>query len=245
MPGRNEIDALRDAFSFEKDHQKRIVKAERILSIIAKEHVQPATLTCLEIGTGSGVMSRVFAGAFKQFTSVDVNDLRLSKDDTIDFRLLSGDSLPFADESFDVIISAHVLQYIESKEEHLAETSRVLKPGGIVYFSTSNKYALIEPHFNLPLLGYLPRPLASKSLQLFGRADVYRMHSQSYGSLLSTLQPFFQIRDITLVLVKQCDEYDFTDVASVRYASWLPQWLLSALERTIMTNWIFLLRKRV
>jgi len=191
MPELKEIDSLHEIFSSTEDQKKRVIKATRILDILHREYASLSALSCLEIGTGSGVMSRVFASKFCEFISVDIHDLRLNRGDVFDFQLISEGRLPFASESFDVIISAHVFQYVDSKELHLKEIDRVLKVNGIVYFATANRFALIEPHFNLPLLGYLPQFLASKYLSVLQRADAYRIYSQGYRALLHTLQAFF------------------------------------------------------
>jgi ubiquinone/menaquinone biosynthesis C-methylase UbiE len=44
----------------------------------------------------------------------------------------SAESLPFADNSFDVVYSSHVLEHVESETKALNEMKRVLKPGGVL-----------------------------------------------------------------------------------------------------------------
>ena len=44
----------------------------------------------------------------------------------------SAESLPFADNSFDVVYSSHVLEHVESETKALHEMKRVLKPGGVL-----------------------------------------------------------------------------------------------------------------
>ena len=39
--------------------------------------------------------------------------------------------IPFADETFDVVLNSHVLQYVQDDLRGIAELSRILKPGGI------------------------------------------------------------------------------------------------------------------
>jgi demethylmenaquinone methyltransferase/2-methoxy-6-polyprenyl-1,4-benzoquinol methylase len=42
-------------------------------------------------------------------------------------------SLPYDDQSFDVVMAAHVLEHLPDPQRALAEMVRVLKPGGMVF----------------------------------------------------------------------------------------------------------------
>ena len=47
-----------------------------------------------------------------------------------------GEALPFRDQSFDRVISAHTIEFIDSYKRYVAflkETARVLAPGGVAY----------------------------------------------------------------------------------------------------------------
>lgn len=48
-------------------------------------------------------------------------------------------SLPFEENTFDVVIANHVLYFIKDIDEAMREIRRVLKPGGILYASTFGK----------------------------------------------------------------------------------------------------------
>jgi ubiquinone/menaquinone biosynthesis C-methylase UbiE len=47
---------------------------------------------------------------------------------------MSAESLDFADESFDVVVSVHAIEHIPPLREALAEMARVLVPGGKAVF---------------------------------------------------------------------------------------------------------------
>lgn len=44
----------------------------------------------------------------------------------------SAENLPYADNTFDVVYSSHVLEHVQSEIEALQEMKRVLKPGGVL-----------------------------------------------------------------------------------------------------------------
>ena len=50
----------------------------------------------------------------------------------------SGESLPFADASFDMVVSVWVLEHVPAPERVFAEVARVMKPGGHFIFLTPN-----------------------------------------------------------------------------------------------------------
>ena len=48
-------------------------------------------------------------------------------------------SLPYADASFDAVVSLQVIEHLHSPQEFLAECARVLAPGGVLIISTPNR----------------------------------------------------------------------------------------------------------
>ncbi|HET6976527.1 MAG TPA: methyltransferase domain-containing protein [Pyrinomonadaceae bacterium] len=48
-----------------------------------------------------------------------------------------GESLPFADQSFDVVLCDNVVDHAESPKQIVAELARVLAPGGLLYFTVN------------------------------------------------------------------------------------------------------------
>lgn len=58
---------------------------------------------------------------------------------------------PFEDASFDIIVSTSVLEHVIDLPPFLAETKRLLKPGGFAYHIFPNVDVFIEPHVYVPL----------------------------------------------------------------------------------------------
>ena len=83
----------------------------------------------LDIGCGFGYLEKEFQGSF---VGIDNNLSMLTKQVTDFPRVLGdGDKMPFLDCSFDTIISIDTVHLLK-----MDDYTRVLKPGGIVLFST-------------------------------------------------------------------------------------------------------------
>ena len=95
-----------------------------------------AGLRVLDIGCGNGQISKYFADRNEVF-GVDVSDRRADKE-CCSFTLVEDETLPFGGDSFDVVISHHVIEHVENQPAHLAEIKRVLKPNGLAYVACPN-----------------------------------------------------------------------------------------------------------
>ncbi len=92
----------------------------------------------LEIGCGMGCMAMNWAQRGALVTAVDLNPTSVAQTRQRfaqfglegDIRESDGESLPFADESFDYVYSWGVLHHTPGTRKALAEVHRVLKPGG-------------------------------------------------------------------------------------------------------------------
>jgi len=58
-----------------------------------------------------------------------------------------GEELPFADESFDIVYSANVLEHTADPERVLMESMRVLRRGGILHMEMPNFLSYFEGHY--------------------------------------------------------------------------------------------------
>jgi len=96
----------------------------------------------LEIGFGTGLNLPHYPPSVRKITTVDPNlgmnrlaQRRIKKSGiVVDQRLLSGERLPFADNSFDCVVSTFTLCSIGDVHQALGEVHRVLKPGGRFLF---------------------------------------------------------------------------------------------------------------
>jgi len=101
----------------------------------------------IDVGCGTGILSVIALekGAAKM-TCVDISKLMLEKckakivakgysDDLISFHEADAESLPFNDNTYDVVLLNMVLGMIPNQQATITELTRVLRPGGSIALS--------------------------------------------------------------------------------------------------------------
>lgn len=94
----------------------------------------------LEVGAGTGVHIEHIRHSFDSYTMTDLNpplmdrisDVHGRTGGSVTTEIQDATSLTYADNSFDRLIAAHVLEHLPNPHEVLHEWTRVLKPGGIM-----------------------------------------------------------------------------------------------------------------
>lgn len=119
-------------------------------------------------GAGIGMYSRHLADAGARVVSLDIDQPSMvAASQYLDHCLVAAcEALPFADASFDTVLSHEVLEHVEDDALSFAEIARVLRPGGrlvlflpnrLYPFETHGHYWRGEYHFgNTPFINWLP-----------------------------------------------------------------------------------------
>jgi 2-polyprenyl-6-hydroxyphenyl methylase / 3-demethylubiquinone-9 3-methyltransferase len=110
-------------------------------------HLTPTGLQVLDVGCGGGLLAEEFARLGCAVTGVDPSQESLTAAGehaatqglAIGYQRGSGEALPFADDSFDVVYCCDVLEHVNDLRQVIAETARVLKPGGVYLYDTINR----------------------------------------------------------------------------------------------------------
>ena len=98
----------------------------------------------LDCGTGTGALSEALVGICNQPLKIDAVDISpamlerakarlctISAD--IAFRQADIQQLPYADNSFDIVMAGHILEHLPHPVAALREMVRVARPGGLVF----------------------------------------------------------------------------------------------------------------
>jgi ubiquinone/menaquinone biosynthesis C-methylase UbiE len=116
--------------------------SDPIFSQYRQELLSQVSGEVLEIGFGTGLNLSYYPPDLQKLITVDPNPgmnrrakKRIEQSHiTVDNRVISGENLPFADNSFDSVVSTWTLCSIPKVEQAVGEIYRVLKPGGKFFF---------------------------------------------------------------------------------------------------------------
>lgn len=98
----------------------------------------------LDIGCNSGYGTYILSKTANKIIGADVSKkainfaVRNNSKKNIAYININGKHFPFRKNSFDVVTSFQVIEHIEHVDSFLIEIKRVLKPNGIVIFTTPN-----------------------------------------------------------------------------------------------------------
>lgn len=198
-------------YVYEVENRER--KARTMVAVL--EDFLPGPLgqcDLLNVGGSAGVIDNYLARHFASVIGVDIDEPAIRhaqqnfRSDNLHFQVADALQLPFRDASFDVVICSHVYEHVPDPVRMFREISRVLRKGGVCYFSAGNRLMWNEPHYNLPLLSVLPRPLAHVYIRLAGKARYYHEKHLSYWGLKSLVRGF-SLHDYTARLVMEPDRF--------------------------------------
>ena len=111
-------------FSIEFLHQIR-----RHEIAFVERHLPPG-IRILEIGGGTGFQAKLLSEHGFDVASIDIPQSNYAEERVFPVLDYDGATIPFADDSFDVVFSSNVLEHVRDRRRLYAEIGRVLKPSG-------------------------------------------------------------------------------------------------------------------
>jgi SAM-dependent methyltransferase len=99
-------------------------------------------------------------------------------------REMEGGAIPFAADTFDIVVNNQVMEHVEDMDRVLAEIHRVLKPGGRVLSLFPDRSVWREGHCGVAFLHWFPkRSKAQLYYATFWRALGFGYHKEKLGSI--------------------------------------------------------------
>jgi ubiquinone/menaquinone biosynthesis C-methylase UbiE len=137
---RDHWDARADSFDQEGGHGLAGAEQQRAWHALIEELVGGASRRVLDVGCGTGFLALRFAELGHQVTGIDLAPQMIERARAkaeqaglhVELAVAEGSSLPFPDESFDVVVARHVIWNLPDPDRGVAEWQRVLRPGGLL-----------------------------------------------------------------------------------------------------------------
>jgi 2-polyprenyl-3-methyl-5-hydroxy-6-metoxy-1,4-benzoquinol methylase len=137
-------------------------------------------LRVLDLGCGFGALTAFFAAQGASVMGIDLKEDRFEVGRSVvaehgldaEFRPGRMQDLDLPDESFDVVVANTSLCYVVPRDERraaLAESLRVLRPGGLLLMRNANRWSARDQFSGLPLIQLLPPRQAVSAARVFGK----------------------------------------------------------------------------
>jgi ubiquinone/menaquinone biosynthesis C-methylase UbiE len=148
----------------ERARQRFIDVRDAVLRVVSSGKPSARPLDVADMGCGAGSHSMVWAELGHQVHALDVNQplLELGRSraakagHNIDFRVGSATNVPWPDNSMDICIALELLEHVVDWESCMKEFTRILRPGGALFFTTTSRLCPLQAEFNLPLYSWYP-----------------------------------------------------------------------------------------
>lgn len=150
-----------------------VVKGEHLERLVRRSGRVPSGMSVLEVGCGDGnVLANLGRRGFGPLVGVEISETAVElarRNPAIESVMrFDGDSLPFEDCSFDLVLATHVLEHVEVPQVLLREMVRVSRSLVFVEVPLERNLAALRPHAKA-----LARHVGH--VQRFGRRDMRRL----------------------------------------------------------------------
>jgi SAM-dependent methyltransferase len=189
----------------------------------------PAGSVVADVGSGRECRFARYrtSGTLTKVIGVDISDRELADNRDVDEKRVADitKGLPFGKAEVDLVASRSVLEHLSDTEMLIADSARVLKPGGYSIHLYASKFAPFAI-----LNGFLPSRISGRLLELFhpeckGTIGFQAHYDRTYPSAIATL---FTKHGFDVI------GHKVSYYQSGYYNFFLPLYLLSALYELVL-----------
>jgi len=202
-------------------------RAEEILRTL-RRFANLSERSVLDVGCGPGHIADYLRRYVKDVVGLDTNETYLREATERHLQAVLGDvaCLPLRAEAFDVIICNDVLEHVFDSKLAIQEIMRVISGDGIAFVQCANKYQIVEPHFLLPFLSWVPHRLANVYLGLSRRGKSYDAYHPLSTSELDAICEQYVCIDLSR-------EYLANKITGLKIGSPTLRFLVSAMRKVL------------
>jgi ubiquinone/menaquinone biosynthesis C-methylase UbiE len=182
----------------------------RILECVGKYRPVLPGQRLLEIGTGTGSFPILCRLSGLNCEGLDICSQLIKHarawgrrfDVEVDIRQGNIENIDLGESVYDVIVASSVFEHIECWRPSLRNIHRGLKPGGALFFESTNKWSIKSGEFPLPCYGWFPNWARYRLRKFIHGPDVMKLgidfHQFTYRGLRRAFQQvgFSEIHDV-------------------------------------------------
>lgn len=114
-------------------------------------------------------------------------------------------------ECYDVIVASSVFEHVENWHHGLKKVFDALKPGGVFYFDSTNKFSFVSGEYSFPLYGWMPNSWRYRLRKARQGEDIMKLGIDFNQFTYPQLRRYFKQLGFSTVL----DFVDFKDLSRV------------------------------
>lgn len=163
--------------------EDKIPSYNRYLRYIGRVHPVSRSSRILEIGTGTGWFPTLCKLNGFQCEGLEISPQLISyametgrKNGVIpDIRLGNIEDTDIGRSRYDVIVASSVFEHVEHWRSGLKKAYEALKPGGALFFESTNKFNIISGEYPMPFYSWMPDRMRYRFRQRIHGPDVMKL----------------------------------------------------------------------
>ena len=128
---------------------------------------------------------------------------------------------------YDVIIASSVFEHVEDWKKGVRKIYDALKPGGLFYFDSTNKFSFVSGEYNFPLYGWMPDSWRFRLRRARQGEDIMKLGIDFHQFTYPQLRRYFR----QVGFAKVHDLVDFKDINKIRSAKPWKKVVLSSVKK--------------
>lgn len=200
-------------------YEDQLPTIENVFETVQRFRPLERSSRILEIGVGNGWLQ-----IYGRKQGYDIKGIEISRQlidlarhngakagADIDVSLGNIETMDIGNEEYDVIIASSVFEHVERWEPALERVYRALKPGGVFWFDSTNKFSFVSGEYEFPLYGWLPNSWRFGLRRWKQGEDIMKLGIDFNQFTYPTLRRAFKRVGFSPV-----DFIDFKDVAAIK-----------------------------
>lgn len=183
-----------------------------------KQRAADASFAVADVGCGAGAQAKCWTSQGHRVYGLDVNRnlIAIARSRSAGphgdahFVVGSATSLPWRSESMDVCLVPELLEHVRDWRTVCTEAARVVKPGGMLFISTTNRLCPVQDEYTLPGYSWYPGALKRYCERLAVTTHPRIVNFATYPAV--HWFTYFELRDFFAPLGFECmDRFDLID----------------------------------